>query len=146
MRRCCSGASTQIKLRDVGVRRVLENTGGRVVDRNRVPVRENELDRLPGLLQIENGRGRCIERDDVRAGGNRARDAQVTLHPVGLVRQIPIDVLGAVFLGEGVKQIERRVVVMRIARDHLAAEFPLEEIERRFRSILRFHLLRIVGI
>ena len=100
----------------------------------------------PGLLEIEHGRGRGIERDEVRAGGDRARDAEMALHPVGLVRQVFVDVVGAVFLGEGVKQIERRVVVMRIAGDHLAAEFGLEEIERRLRRCLRLQLLRVVGI
>src|SRR5262249_10788330 len=83
-----------------------------------------------GLLEIEEVRGGRSEGDDVRAGVHRARDAQMTLHPVGPVRQILVDVVGAVFLGERVKQIERRVVVMRIAGDHLAAKFPLEEIER----------------
>jgi hypothetical protein len=68
------------------------------------------------------------------------------LHPVGLVRQVFVDVVGAVFLSNGVKQVERGVVVVRIAGDHLAAEFRLEEIKRGSRGRLRLQLAGVVGI
>ena len=70
----------------------------------------------------------------------------MALHPVGLVGDIFVEIVGAVFLRDGVEQIERRVVVVRIAGDHLAAELGLEEIERRFRRVFRLHVLGVVGI
>ena len=96
------------------MRRILEDPGRRIIDRDGVGLGENERDGLPGFLQIEDGGGRRVQGDEVIAGSDRARHAEMSLDEVWLVGHIAVDVVPTVFPRDGMEQVERRIVVMRL--------------------------------
>src|ERR1700730_18957185 len=55
-------------------------------------------------------------------------------------------VVPAVLLYDGVVEIERNVVIVRIGRYDLLAEFRLEKIQRRPGNLARGHQRRVVSI
>ena len=71
----------------------------------------------------------------------RCAPREMALHEVRLVSHVSVHPAPAVLLHDGVKEIQRGVVIGRIDGDHLSRKLRLEEILRRFRHILRRTLL-----
>src|SRR5258706_10979490 len=80
------------------------------------------------------------------AAGQGTSRSQVSANPRRVVRNILVHELPAVFLNNRIEQIERDIVVVRIARDDLAFEFWLQEILGRSWNVDSSDGLSVVGI
>ena len=78
--------------------------------------------------------------------GDGTSGSQVSTNPLRVVRHILVHELPAVFPNNRIEQIERDIVVVRIARDDLAVEFRLQEILGRSWNIDSGDSLSVVGI
>src|SRR5262245_44482025 len=99
---------------------------GRLVDRR---PDDRELSFAPEGPDRRGG----IESGDVLAGGDATRDGKVALNEVWSGRHVLVHPGPAVLLYDEMKQIQRGVVIGRIAGDQLSREHRLEEIRRRSR-------------